>query len=108
VVEDNPGEQLSIRELLGYNDIDVTVVSTGAEAIQIVNEQSFDCVVLDLRLPDISGFDVLERFGDTPALSDLPVVSSREKNFLRKRTLAYTRWLAVWSSRCRIARTIAG
>jgi len=74
VVEDNPGEQLSIKELLGYNDIDVTVVSTGAEAIQIVNEQAFDCVVLDLRLPDISGFDVLERFGDTPALSDLPVV----------------------------------
>jgi HAMP domain-containing protein/CheY-like chemotaxis protein/signal transduction histidine kinase len=74
VVEDNPGEQLSIKELLGYNDIDVTVVSTGAEAIQIVNEQPFDCVVLDLRLPDISGFDVLERFGDTPALSDLPVV----------------------------------
>ena len=74
VVEDNPAEQLSIKELLGYDDIDVTVVATGAEAIEAVNEQSFDCVVLDLRLPDISGFDVLERFRDTPALGDLPVV----------------------------------
>ena len=37
-------------------------------------EQPFDCVVLDLRLPDMTGFDVLERLGDTPALSDLPVV----------------------------------
>jgi len=74
VVEDNPAEQLSIKELLGYDDIDVTVVSTGAEAIEAVNEQAFDCVVLDLRLPDISGFEVLERFRDTPALSDLPVV----------------------------------
>jgi HAMP domain-containing protein/CheY-like chemotaxis protein/signal transduction histidine kinase len=74
VVEDNPAEQLSIKELLGYQDIDVTVVATGAEAVQIVGEQAFDCVVLDLRLPDISGFDVLERFRDTPALSDLPVV----------------------------------
>ena len=46
----------------------------GAEAIQTVNEQAFDCVVLDLRLPDISGFEVLERFRDTPSLSDLPVV----------------------------------
>ena len=36
--------------------------------------ESFDCVVLDLRLPDMSGFDVLERFRDTPSLGDLPVV----------------------------------
>ncbi len=74
IVEDNPAEQLSIKELLGYEDIDVTVVATGAEAVEIVGEQVFDCVVLDLRLPDISGFDVLERFRDTPSLSDLPVV----------------------------------
>jgi len=74
VVEDNPAEQLSIRELLGYDDIDVVVVSSGEEAVQAVHAQSFDCVVLDLRLPDISGFDVLERFRDTPLLSDLPVV----------------------------------
>ncbi len=74
VVEDNPAEQLSIKELLGYDDIDVTVVSSGEEAVKSVEDQSFDCVVLDLRLPDISGFDVLERFRDTPALSDLPVV----------------------------------
>jgi HAMP domain-containing protein/CheY-like chemotaxis protein/signal transduction histidine kinase len=74
VVEDNPAEQLSIKELLGYDDIDVTVVATGAEAIEAVNEQAFDCAVLDLRLPDISGFDVLERFRDTPALGDLPVI----------------------------------
>jgi CheY-like chemotaxis protein len=74
VVEDNPAEQLSIKELLGYDDIDVTVAATGADAIRAVNEQAFDCVVLDLRLPDISGFEVLERFRDTPSLSDLPVV----------------------------------
>jgi HAMP domain-containing protein/CheY-like chemotaxis protein/signal transduction histidine kinase len=74
VVEDNPAEQLSIKELLGYDDIDVTVVSSGEEAIQAVNRESFDCVVLDLRLPDISGFEVLERFRDTPSLCDLPVV----------------------------------
>ncbi|MGB6387543.1 MAG: HAMP domain-containing protein [Terriglobales bacterium] len=74
VVEDNPAEQLSIRELLGYDDIDVTTVSSGEEAVNAATEQSFDCVVLDLRLPDISGFDVLERFRDTPSLCDLPVV----------------------------------
>jgi len=74
VVEDNPAEQLSIRELLGYNDIDVSLAASGNDALNILNDQPFDCVVLDLRLPDMSGFDVLERLRDTEALSDLPVV----------------------------------
>jgi len=74
VVEDNPAEQLSIRELLGYDDIDVTVAASGGEALSTLAEQPFDCAVLDLRLPDMSGFDVLERLRDIPSLSDLPVV----------------------------------
>jgi CheY-like chemotaxis protein len=74
VVEDNPAEQFTIRELLGYDDIDVSVASTGSEALTAISEEAFDCVVLDLRLPDMSGFDLLERFSETPELSDLPVV----------------------------------
>jgi HAMP domain-containing protein/CheY-like chemotaxis protein/signal transduction histidine kinase len=74
VVEDNPAEQLSIKELLGYHDLDVTVAGTGTEALDDIREQSFDCVVLDLRLPDMSGFEVLERLRDTPSVNDLPVV----------------------------------
>ena len=74
VVEDNPAEQLSIRELLGYHDIDIDVVSSGTEALDAVRDGLYDCLVLDLRLPDMSGFDVLERLRDTPELADLPVV----------------------------------
>src|SRR5437763_11922114 len=74
IVEDNPAEQLSIRELLGYDDIDVIVASTGSEALELVGKESFDCVVLDLRLPDMSGFDILEHFREDPKVKDLPVV----------------------------------
>jgi len=74
VVEDNAAEQLSIRELLGHDDIDISVAATGAEAIEAVTKEPFDCVVLDLRLPDMTGFEVLERLGETPNLNDLPVV----------------------------------
>jgi HAMP domain-containing protein/CheY-like chemotaxis protein/signal transduction histidine kinase len=74
IVEDNPAEQLSIRELLGSDDIDVTVADTGAKALELVSQESFDCVVLDLRLPDMTGFDILERMRDLPEVSDLPVV----------------------------------
>jgi HAMP domain-containing protein/CheY-like chemotaxis protein/signal transduction histidine kinase len=74
VVEDNPAEQLSIRELLGHDDIDVVIAATGNEALELVTRKPFDCVVLDLRLPDMSGFDVLERFRDTAEIVDLPIV----------------------------------
>ena len=74
VVEDNPAEQLSIRELLGDEDIDVAVATTGREALAALHEEPYDCVVLDLRLPDMSGFEVLEQLRDTSELSDMPIV----------------------------------
>src|SRR6185369_13747626 len=51
VVEDDPAEQLSIRELLGYRDIQVSVAASGQEALNAINSEPFDCMVLDLRLP---------------------------------------------------------
>ena len=74
IVEDNPAEQFTIMELLGYDDIEVSIVESGEEALDRIQKEKFDCVVLDLRLPDMSGFDVLERIHTTPSLGELPVV----------------------------------
>jgi CheY-like chemotaxis protein len=74
VVEDNLAEQMSIVELLGHDDIDIVTATTGTQALSILREQRCDCAVLDLRLPDMSGFEVLEKIRDEEALSDLPVV----------------------------------
>ncbi len=74
VVEDNPSEQLSIRELLGHDDIEILTTGTGAGALETLREQQCDCVVLDLRLPDMSGFEVLERIKADVSLSEVPVV----------------------------------
>ncbi len=74
VVEDNAAEQMSIRELLGHDDIEIQTVGTGHDALRTLREQGADCVVLDLRLPDMSGFEVLEQVKNDPSLSELPVV----------------------------------
>jgi CheY-like chemotaxis protein/signal transduction histidine kinase/HAMP domain-containing protein len=74
VVEDNATEQITIRELLGHEDIDIFCVSTGFDALRMVKEQPFDCLVLDLRLPDMTGFEILEALRDDSSLCDLPVV----------------------------------
>ena len=72
--EDNDIERESIVELLGYKDIEMVAVATGGEALEAVLNKSFDCVVLDLRLPDMTGFELLEKMYAEPALADVPVV----------------------------------
>ena len=52
----------------------VTAVGSGAEALTALREQSCDCVVLDLRLPDMSGFDLLDQMRGDPSLIEIPVV----------------------------------
>jgi HAMP domain-containing protein/CheY-like chemotaxis protein/signal transduction histidine kinase len=74
VVEDNTAEQMSIRELLGHDDIEIVNAGTGQEALSILRQNACDCVVLDLRLPDMSGFEVLECMRGEQALADVPVV----------------------------------
>jgi HAMP domain-containing protein/CheY-like chemotaxis protein/signal transduction histidine kinase len=74
LVEDNPTEQFTTRELLGHEDIDIDVVETGESALLALSDGNYDCVVLDLRLPDMTGFEVLAQLRDTPRLKDLPVV----------------------------------
>ena len=63
VVEDNPAEQMSISELLGYDDVEIETADTGRGALDALRRQPADCVVLDLRLPDMTGFEVLGRVG---------------------------------------------
>jgi len=74
IVEDNPAEQMSISELLGHDDIEITTAGTGQEALAKLREETPDCVVLDLRLPDMTGFDVLNELRNDPAIPDIPVV----------------------------------
>jgi CheY-like chemotaxis protein/signal transduction histidine kinase/HAMP domain-containing protein len=74
VVEDNAAERLSIAELLGHDDIEISAAESGREALDLMRENAFDCVVLDLRLPDMTGFEVLEEVRQDKSMQDVPVV----------------------------------
>jgi CheY-like chemotaxis protein len=74
VVEDDERERTGITELLGHDDIEITSVATGAEALALLRERTFHCIVLDLRLPDMSGFEVLETMRDESIAIEVPVV----------------------------------
>ncbi|NML47655.1 HAMP domain-containing protein [Ramlibacter sp. G-1-2-2] len=74
VVEDNDVEREAVVELLGYDDIDIATAGSGDAALAAMRKQSFDCVVLDLRLPDMTGFELLETMRTEPQLAAVPVV----------------------------------
>ncbi len=73
VVEDDPVEQMSIRELIAHDDIEIHTAETGAQALESLRTDEWDCVVLDLKLPDMSGFAILEQLREEDA-RDVPVV----------------------------------
>jgi HAMP domain-containing protein/CheY-like chemotaxis protein len=74
VVEDNETERQSVMELLHHDDIETHTIGTGQEALQLLLDRPFDCCVLDLRLPDMSGYSLLEKMQSEPGLRDVPVV----------------------------------
>ncbi|HYF60238.1 MAG TPA: response regulator, partial [Burkholderiaceae bacterium] len=74
VIEDDTIERTSIVELLGHDDIEIVAVGSGEEALAALAEHRFDCCVVDLRLPDMTGFELLDTIRGTPALREIPVV----------------------------------
>jgi CheY-like chemotaxis protein len=74
VIEDNDVERDSIVELLGAGDIEIVAAASGAEALATLRREAIDCCVVDLRLPDMSGFELLERLQADEALRNIPVV----------------------------------
>lgn len=91
VVENNDTQRQSIIELIEHDDVAITAVSTGKEALDELKSQHYDCMVLDLVLTDMTGFDLLDRIRDDESLSDLPIIiytgkelNSKEEMRLRK------------------------
>ncbi|MFN6482198.1 MULTISPECIES: response regulator [unclassified Nostoc] len=84
IVEDDPVQAQSIIELIGNGDVQSTAVGTGAEALSILRSHHFDCMVLDLGLPDMSGFALIEQIKLEPRLLKLPIIVYTGKELSRQ------------------------
>jgi HAMP domain-containing protein/CheY-like chemotaxis protein/signal transduction histidine kinase len=74
VVEDDKAQRDSIVALIGDSDLRIVTAEDGAAALEALGNSHFDCMVLDLTLPDMTGFEVLDRIDKQPQLRDLPIV----------------------------------
>ena len=91
VVEDDENQRDSIRRLLGSTDIEIIDVASAVAALQELRRTTFDCVVMDLNLPDMSGMELLEQMASQDEISFPPVIvytgreiSAEEEQALRR------------------------
>jgi CheY-like chemotaxis protein len=74
IVEDDEAQCNSLTELIGGSDVEITSVGTGAAALEALQSQHFDCLVVDLKLPDMDGLELLEQLNQSSNLNYLPVI----------------------------------
>jgi sigma-B regulation protein RsbU (phosphoserine phosphatase) len=75
VVDDNEGNRYTLARRLnreGYTNL--TMATNGREALDKLKSQAFDLVLLDIMMPDINGYEVLEQIMATPVLRDIPII----------------------------------
>jgi CheY-like chemotaxis protein/CHASE3 domain sensor protein len=74
IVEDDERQRDSIRQLLANPGVEIIAVKNGSEALEQLRNVTFDCVVMDLNLPDLSGFELLENMAEQEDVSFPPVI----------------------------------
>ena len=91
VVEDDETQRRSMIELISHEDVDITAVANGEDALRELASGHFDCMVLDLGLKEMDGFQLLETVKANPQMWDLPIIiytgkdlSQGEETKLRK------------------------
>jgi CheY-like chemotaxis protein len=85
VVEDDDVERKSVVELIGSgDDVDITDVSTSEDALKALDGKPYDCMVLDLKLPDGSGFQLLEKIKKDDRFQTMPVIVHTGKDLTRR------------------------
>jgi CheY-like chemotaxis protein len=102
LVEDDERQRESVVHLIGDDDVDITAVATGGEALALLRAQVYDCMIIDLKLPDMDGAELLERMSQEDIRSFPPVIVYTGRNLTREeeqRLLKYSRSIIIKGAR---------
>ena len=84
IIEDDKQHNIAVKELIGNGDVKCFSAYSGGEAYDMLTRDSFDCVILDLGLPDMSGFDLLEKIKENKDLTKVPVIIYTGKDLTKE------------------------
>ena len=74
LVEDDERQRESVVQLIGDDDVAITAVATGAEALELLRRDIYDCMIIDLKLPDMHGHELLHTMAAQEIRSFPPVI----------------------------------
>ncbi len=86
IVEDDAQQNNAIRELIGNGDVKSFSAYQGTQAYEMLEKESFDCMILDLGLPDMSGFDLMEKIRANDKLNKIPIVVYTGRDLKKEET----------------------
>jgi two-component system cell cycle response regulator DivK len=96
IVEDNPMNMELILDLLEFYGHSVTGAEDGIKALECLDRNKYDIILLDMQLPKMDGLEVLERIKQNPAIADIPVIAvtahamkGSEEHFIEKGCVDY-------------------
>ena len=102
LVEDDPLQRDSIARLIGDDDIEISAVALAGEALEKLRETVFDCMIIDLKLPDMQGNELLRRMAEEDICSFPPVIVYTGRNLTRDEEaelLKYSRSIIIKGAR---------
>jgi HAMP domain-containing protein/CheY-like chemotaxis protein/signal transduction histidine kinase len=84
VIEDNDVQRNHIIDLVGGDDVSAVAVSSGTEALNALKNKPFDCVIMDLGLVDMTGFQLVETMRKSPSYMHIPIVVHTGRDLTKK------------------------
>ena len=102
LVEDDPLQRDSVARLIGDEDIEITAVALAGEALEKLRTTVFDCMIIDLKLPDMQGNELLRRMAEEDICSFPPVIVYTGRNLTRDEEaelLKYSRSIIIKGAR---------
>ncbi|MDP2816852.1 MAG: response regulator [Polaromonas sp.] len=102
LVEDDALQRASVTSLIGDDDVEITAVETGEEALVLLSQTIYDCMIIDLKLPDIQGYELLQRMATEEISSFPPVIVYTGRNLSRQEEadlLKYSRSIIIKGAR---------
>ncbi|KIA87739.1 hypothetical protein OA85_00520 [Flavobacterium sp. AED] len=91
IIEDNENSRKAMKILIGNGDVHCFEAATGKEALALYQENHIDCIILDIGLPDMSGFDLINKLEDIKGHNMPPIIvytgkelTKEENNLLQK------------------------
>jgi signal transduction histidine kinase/DNA-binding response OmpR family regulator/CHASE3 domain sensor protein len=102
LVEDDERQRESVVQLIADTDVEIAAVGSGEEALNLLRTQIFDCMIIDLKLPDMQGNELLQRMSLEELCSFPPVIVYTGRNLTREEEtelLKYSRSIIIKGAR---------